>query len=471
MASFIQLFRAIWAFIVSVFSPSMDKQPILPTHIATTPVEPKVQPPSRQRSLLHPIHAQPLPQKVENFTQETDPSATTLPEKQKSTTPVSGKTGKTHSRARHEPRSPPPEICIQDWSTVGINMADLYIPTLSTIPPPPGSGAAASSNSPQIPCRTSSTPPSPAAPSSNTVVTSSTAPSQLPPTECSDNGPPLPSVVAKNSELPSPNSPSSILSPSNLSSSGLPFNNSENSADGPKSSVATENTKENITIKSEEPSVQTRSVSSLAGLSKALPLTAYATSAVSAMSSYFWDPSLAKTDETHNMPLPLYSSSPPRRRCLSHDASDSPQHLSLLPYPDLFDFGMYSSEFPSNDSLCSVSMNSTRKPLRRSDFSGKSFSKQSPQRDSYRSAAFSRTLSGPRHGPFTLRKSVVLMQAIKQQEAQPNASFGSSTGKEITHDFDVSMDSSTEDRLQEACADLSRGEWTQEEFLKMLTEV
>ncbi len=66
---------------------------------------------------------------------------------------------------------------------------------------------------------------------------------------------------------------------------------------------------------------------------------------------------------------------------------------------------------------------------------------------------------------------MVLMQAIKQQAAQTNASFGSSTCKEITHGFDVSMDSSTEDRLQEACAGLSRGEWTPEEFLKMLAEV
>lgn len=224
-------------------------------------------------------------------------------------------------------------------------------------------------------------------------------------------------------------------------------------------------------IKSKEPSTPTPSVSSVAGLSKALPLAAYATSAVSAMSSYFWDPSPAKTDEAHCIPPPLYSSSPPRRQCLSHDTSNSPQLLSRLPYPDLFDFGMYVSEFPSGDSIYSISMNCTTNPLRRSDSSGMTTSGGSPQRDSYRSAAFSRTLSGVRQSPFTLRKSVVLMQAIKQQAAQTNASFGSSTCKEITHGFDVSMDSSTEDRLQEACAGLSRGEWTPEEFLKMLAEV
>ncbi|PBK67660.1 hypothetical protein ARMSODRAFT_976430 [Armillaria solidipes] len=386
---------------------------------------------------------------------------------------MSGKTEKTHSRARHAPRSPPPEICIQDWSTVGINVADLYISTSSTIPPPPGSGAAAasSSNSPSSPSRESPASPSLATPSSKSL-TSSATPTRPTPPESSNNDSDPPSVATKNSEQPSPNLPSLTLSASDPSSSKLPYNNG---ADDPKSSVATENIKENIkeniVIKSKEPSTPTPSDSSVTGLSKALPLTAYATSAVSAMSSYFWDPSPAKTDAAHHIPPPLYSSSPPRRQCLSHDTSNSPQLLSRLPYPDLFDFGMYISEFPSGDSIYSISMNCTTNPLRGSDSSGMSTSGGSPQRDSYRSAAFSRTLSGLRQGPFTLRKSVVLMQAIKQQAAQPNASFWSSTCKETTHDFDVSMDSSTEDRLQEACAGLSRGEWTPEEFLKMLTEV
>ncbi|KAK0193465.1 hypothetical protein F5146DRAFT_1221078 [Armillaria mellea] len=462
MASLIQLFRAIRAFILSAFFLSMDKQPILPTHTPTTPpVKSEAQPPSQQQSLLQPIRTQPPTQKIGKLAQETDRSLSLLPEKQKNPTSVSGKTEKTHSRARHAPRSPPPEICIQDWSTVGINMADLYISTSSTIPPPPGSRAASSSNSPSSPSRKPPAPPSLVTPSSKSL-TSPTRPT--PPRSSNSDSEPL-SVSAKSSEQTSPNPPSSTVSASDLSSPKLP----NNDADDPKSGVATENIKENTLIKSEELSTPTPSVSSVAGCSKVLPLTAYATSAVSAMSSYFWDPSPAKTDEAHRIPPPLCSSSPPRRRCLSHDASNSPQLLSRLPYPDLFDFGMYISEFPSVDSIYSITMNCTTNPMRKSDSNGTSGG--SPQRDSYRNAAFSRTLSGLRQSPFTLRKSVVLMQAIKQQAAQPNASFGSSTCKETTHDFDVSMDSGTEDRLQEACAGLSRGEWTPEEFLKMLTEV
>ncbi|PBL04109.1 hypothetical protein ARMGADRAFT_1158037 [Armillaria gallica] len=442
----------------------MAKQPILPTHTpTTTPVKSEPQPPSQPQLLLQPIRTQPPTQKIEKLAKVTDKSLSPFPEKQKNPTSVSGKTEKIHSRARHAPRSPPPEICIQDWSTVGINMADLYIATSSTIPPPPESGAASSSNSPLSPCRKSPAPPSLATPPSRSL----TSPTRPTPPESSNSDSESPSEAAKSSERTSPNPPSSTVSASDPSSSKLP----NNDADDPKSSVTTGNIKENIVIKSKEPSTPTPSVSSVAGLSKSLPLTAYATSAVSAMSSYFWDPSPAKTDEAHCIPPPLYSISPPRRQCLSHDTSNSPQLRSRLPYPDLFDFGMYVSEFPSGDSIYSISMNCTTNPLRGSDSSGMTTSGGSPQRDSYRSAAFSRRLSGLRQSPFTLRKSVVLMQAIKQQAAQPNASFGSSTCKETTHDFDVSMDSSTEDRLQEACAGLSRGEWTPEEFLKMLAEV
>ncbi|KAK0476413.1 hypothetical protein IW261DRAFT_1567085 [Armillaria novae-zelandiae] len=463
MASFIQLFRAIWAFISSVLFPSMDKQPILPTHTpTTTPVKSKPQPPSQQHSLLQPIRTQPPTHKTVKIGQETDRSLS-FSEKKKIPTSVSGKPEKTHSRARHAPRSPPPEICIQDWSTVGINMADLYIPTSSTILPPPGSEAVSSSNSPSSPSRKSPALPSLATASSKSL-TSPTPPA--PPESCNSDSEPL-SFAAKSSEQISPNPSSSTVSASDPPSSKLP----NNDAGDPKSSVATENIKENIVIKSEEPSTPTPSVSFVAGCSKALPLTAYATSAVSAMSSYFWDPSPAETDETRGIPPPLYSSSPPRRQCLSYDTSNSPQLLSRLPYPDLFDFSMYISEFPSGDSIYSISMNYATNPLRGSDSSGMSTSGGSPQRDSYRSAAFSRTLSGLRQSPFTLRKSVVLMQAIKQQAAQPNASFRSSTCKETTHDYGVSMDRSIEDRLQEACAGLSRGEWTLEEFLKLLTEV
>ncbi|KAK0213979.1 hypothetical protein IW262DRAFT_1497219 [Armillaria fumosa] len=435
----------------------MDTQPILPTHTpTTTPVKSEPQSPSQQHSLLQPIRTQSPTQNIVKIAQEIDRSLSSFSEKQKDSTSVSGKTEKSHSRARHAPRSPPPEICIQDWSTVGINMADLYIPT--SILPPPGSWAASSSNSPSSPSGKSPEPPSLATPFTKSL-TSPTRPA--PPESCTSDSEP-PSVAAESSEQTSPNPSSSTVSASDPPSSKLP----NNDADDPKSSVATEN----IMIKSEEPSTPTPSVSFVAGCSKALPLTAYATSAVSAMSSYFWDPSPAETDEAHRIP-PLYSSSPPRRQYLSHDTSNSPQLLGRLPYPELFDFSMYISESPSGDSIYSISMNCATNPLQGSDSSGMSTSGGSPQRDSYRSAAFSRTLSSLRQSPFTLRKSVVLMQAIKQQATQPNASFGSSTCKETTHDFDVSMDSSTEDRLQEACAGLSRGEWTPEEFLKLLTEV
>ncbi|KAG7444831.1 uncharacterized protein BT62DRAFT_229322 [Guyanagaster necrorhizus] len=134
-------------------------------------------------------------------------------------------------------------------------------------------------------------------------------------------------------------------------------------------------------INLEEPSGQTASVTSLAGISKARPLAAYATRAVLAISGYLWDPSPAKNDEGHCMPLPLYSSSPPHRQYLSN----FPRCLSLLPYPDLFDFGMYASAFPSSGSLRSVSMNGTIQfqSLKESDLSGMSSGK-SPQWDSYR---------------------------------------------------------------------------------------
>ncbi|KAK0495146.1 hypothetical protein EDD18DRAFT_1354335 [Armillaria luteobubalina] len=339
-------------------------------------------------------------------------------------------------------------------------MADLYIPTSSTILPPPGSGAASSSNPPSSPSRKSPEPPLLVTPFTKSL----TSPARPAPPESCDRDSVPSSVATKSSEQTSPSPSSSTVSASDPPSSKLP----DNDADDRKSSVATENIKENIVIKSEEPTTPTLSVSSC---SKALPLTVYATSAVSAMSSHFWDHSPAETDDVHRIPPPLYSSSPPRRQCLSHDASNSPQLLGRLPYPDLFDFSMYIAEFPSGDSIYSISLDCVANPLRKSDSSGTSTSGGSPQRDSYRSAAFSRTLSGLRQSPFTLRKSVVLMQAIKQQAAQPNASFGSSTCKETTHDFDVSMDSSTEDRLQEACIGLSRGEWTPEEFLKLLTEV
>lgn len=163
------------------------------------------------------------------------------------------------------------------------------------------------------------------------------------------------------------------------------------------------------------------------------PISNCASSALSALSGVLWDsPSSHATAilPVHSIPLPQLTSNPPRFTKSS----------SRLPYPDLFDFNMYS--YPSNESI--------------QDMLARSVASDNSRRWS-ESRRFSVSVS--------MRKSVVLVRQNHDREHVIIAEMPS-----VDQDLDLSIDSSLEERLQAACEDVTQF-WSTEEFLVMLKEV
>ncbi|KAJ6539598.1 hypothetical protein B0H19DRAFT_1269901 [Mycena capillaripes] len=184
----------------------------------------------------------------------------------------------------------------------------------------------------------------------------------------------------------------------------------------------------------------------------------YASNALSAVSGLLWDPPTFSI--SHSTPLPdvaPFLSNLQTTLTLGRD--------SLQPYPDLFDFSMYTRRI-SRESFCEV--------IELPSFSVDEPSEKTRpvsiydvvhERDRYRSAAYSscisspvRTSSSPRRPPFSSTLNLDSgrdASAFSHVIAEKSDADGTPTGNDMGGQFMM------------MCDKLSRCEWTEEEFLKL----
>lgn len=218
----------------------------------------------------------------------------------------------------------------------------------------------------------------------------------------------------------------------------------------------------------------------------------YQSSALSAVSVFLSDPPSNHADDPARMVImPLYTSTPPRPSLSRISLDQRKSRLSLLPYPDLFDFSMYLSRL-SHESVSGFRLSGLPPditfPL---DFAPTSVPPVITYHDRYRSAVFSRhsgqctptkpnsnanvfcnrTLSQHQQHPIgdismsSIRfNSPLYPRALAHMKSRsPHISPDTSGEWNILSLDDISL------RLRMACEDLSRCMWTEEEFLKIVS--
>ncbi|KAJ7180342.1 hypothetical protein C8R43DRAFT_398253 [Mycena crocata] len=313
---------------------------------------------------------------------------------------------------------PPPEIYIQDWSSMRVNMTDLFE--------------------------------SPSSVASRSVAVGSG---------------PLTSVeLATISEHPSP--PSSKHSEDEcMTSSGLLSSHSNDvsvvvatdALDIPETPHFNPETESSIQLEEAHENGVTVEIAPLS-----FSTGGYASNASSAVSEPFWDPPASPI--SHSIPLPDAASALFMLRRQSVSTVQASRRDSLVPYPDLFDFNMYTQRV-SRDSLgeafelpllgfgvnkCSdkTSITGARRPISIYDVT--------QERDRYRNAAYSSCLSSgsPIRPPFT--------STLNLESSRKLATEDSFSGEEETTN-------SVGAQFIQACDRLSRCEWTDEEFMRMFT--
>ncbi|KAJ7129424.1 hypothetical protein C8R44DRAFT_978817 [Mycena epipterygia] len=267
---------------------------------------------------------------------------------------------KANSTSIREPRKkrdrtvvpPPPEIYVQDWSSLGLNMADLFD---SPSPAVPRSGMA----------EESSVPTPPYAPGAELEMIPEDS-----------------SFSSSDSEDPANNDPSSpelSASQSNDVKTALEIDLAASLTD---TNTETDSSTD-LNEESQGAGIQVPKESATLSFSTG----GYASNALSAVSELLWDPPTASISHSTPLPTPI----PSKRRPQSTNARDS-----VVPYPDLFDFAMYTRRI-SRDSfgeafeLPSVAF-SVDEPSDKKSGRPISIYDVAHDRDRYRSAAYSACL-------------------------------------------------------------------------------
>lgn len=227
----------------------------------------------------------------------------------------------------------------------------------------------------------------------------------------------------------------------------------------------------------------------------------YAPSALSALSecSFLDTPS---DDAARMVPLPLYTSTPPRP-CSRLSTDQKHTRLSLLPYTDLFDFSMYNSRL-SQDTFDQFSFGDlppdVTTPLApATEADPTPYPPEIAYRDRYRNPAYSKPTGPYFYKPVSTpvkpvsasnrfsssdRKHRYLGEISLNSIAFNSPLAKSMSGVSATDICDSSFSTysqssvvlsmkSLEDigtRLHSACDDVSRCIWTDEEFMKLVLE-
>ncbi|KAJ6450987.1 hypothetical protein DFH09DRAFT_76006 [Mycena vulgaris] len=347
------------------------------------------------------------------------------------------RTRQTRKKKSRTIASPPPEIYVQDWSSLGLNMSDLF-DSPSTIGSLSG------------------------------VVESSVL------SPCHATGAELPTISEDSfSEAPVTNG--------GVSSRGLLAAQSRDvkmvlAADLPDRADAQDLSTEALSSihpdqEAHESGAQETGVDAESA-TLSFSTGRYAFNALSAVSGLLWDP--PSFPISHSTPLPNATPTPsiPRPQPTSHlGARDS-----MLPYPDLFDFNMYARRV-SRDSFCdtvelpcSVSASSDKKSARDS-CRPISIYDIVHERDRYRSAAFSTCLSSvctssPRRVPFTSNLNLGSGRDTVVDSSSTAILKKSATDEFVAWNGEMTRESIGA-QFMTACDELSRCEWTEEEFLRM----
>ncbi|KAJ7094550.1 hypothetical protein B0H15DRAFT_1020358 [Mycena belliarum] len=322
---------------------------------------------------------------------------------------------------------PPPEIYIQDWSSLGLVMTDMF-------------------NSPSTPTsRSGAVGFDPQAPSSMTSAGLSTIPED-----------------SSLSYLGDAASTDSLTAASHSSDDKTVVPDPTEAADW--------NSEADSSIYSNQ-DMQDYGVQDISEPPVVTFTGGYASNPLSALSGLLWDP--PSVSDSHSIPIP--GATPVSPAPVPQATPILSGRDSVLPYPDLFDFSMYTRRI-SRDSLCdALEMPSLA-------FTGNTFEKKGlepggrvsiydvlQERDRYRSAAYSSSLPSfgtplPRRPPFA---STINLRAGKDAVDLSSAVANKPAAEDLPFWNGESAKDSIGAYFLAACDELSRCEWTEEEFLKM----
>ncbi|KAJ6628933.1 hypothetical protein B0H10DRAFT_2209359 [Mycena sp. CBHHK59/15] len=325
---------------------------------------------------------------------------------------------------------PPPEIFVQDWSAMELNMSDLFACPTSAVPHSNPSG------NPHAPR---------ALPDLNVLATISEHVS-VSPSESPSTSPVLP--LELHSKVAGP---------------------------GPTTDKAT-NSAEVLTKEPQEAGVQSPPLSVASESESAvmsLSTDRYPSNALSAVSVLLWDP--PSHASLHSTPLP--DSPPVLPKPRPHSFSHRGSRDSLVPYPDIFDFSMYTRRL-SHDSFCEgfelPLICGVRKPLAAQNaatsYKPVTIYDVVLDRDRYRNPAYTtcipsaRASSSPKRTPFT---STLNTPLDKDAVGFASAPKESDVGEAWVPWNEEPSENNISAQLRAACDELSCCEWTEEEFLKM----
>ncbi|KAJ7682560.1 hypothetical protein DFH06DRAFT_1119782 [Mycena polygramma] len=331
---------------------------------------------------------------------------------------------------------PPPEIYIEDWSSLGLNMADLF-----ETPSSRAGGAVGSVASTNCLGRLASVPENSTEPLAEDNSPSPTSPPMAQANASSE--PPSTASIASSEDL-AISTPEPPGSQSSEDVKTVLVDALTSPTDTPHSDIKTE-----LSIDLEQDAEEVALVPEPATLSFSDGL--YASNALSAVSGLLWDPPSFSISQS--TPLPDVAPFLPKRGTLTL-GRDS------LPYPDLFDFSMYARRI-SRDSFCAGIELPSMMDMSIEEPSEKarpvSIYDVVNERDRYRGAAYSACVSAvsvtPKRRPFS--SAINLDSRRNSVRALGEKSNG-----------DESLDIGAQ--FMEVCDTLSRCEWTEEEFLEML---
>ncbi|KAJ7721190.1 hypothetical protein DFH07DRAFT_946940 [Mycena maculata] len=425
---FARLTQVCWSFFLSIFSSRHRKQPALPelptsSPVATHPATLDSFAPGRFR-VQHDAPYDGLAS-----WQEDKQQFLRRPSLLKASM-VRDRTQEPRKKRHRTMAPPPPQIYVQDWSSLGLNMSDFFDP-----PSAARLGAAQSATAPSDP---------------SDATGAELAPS-LPPVEHPND------VGLKSTELSASQS-IEILLADDLTS--LPDTTPSNTE------------ADSTVIPKEEPQEASAVVESAT-----LSFTAgrYEPNALSAVSGPLWDP--PSFLNSYSTPLPDTTPAGPKS---APKSTSNNRRDSMLPYCDLFDFQEYfggdHARGISGDSFCesfelpliSVSGRSEKKSVADS-LRRISVYDVVRERDRYRSAAYTSCLfsacsSEPRRAPLT--------STLNLRSGRDTADFSSPLSKKSDASCpSTGIGETTSAQFTAACDELSRFEWTEEEFLTMLTAV
>ncbi|KAJ7178905.1 hypothetical protein C8R46DRAFT_1211537 [Mycena filopes] len=322
---------------------------------------------------------------------------------------------------------PPPRIYVEDWSSLGLNMTELFETTSSTSP---RSGVGALSDSGADPFST---------PRPELAAVEEEEEEELSEYSADTSLRTLDSTVLQSSDL------EIVLAVAPAELQEAPHPNDEAEA--------------SVSLDKDPP------VEIVVPESAVLPFSAghYASNAMSAVSGLLWDPPAVPI--SHSTPLPAVAP-PPSPSSEHRPQSTTTTFLtvtrdSLVPYPDLFDFSMYDRRVSQDSSFRQSSeLSLTSSPEAADKKWPVSIYDVVLERDRYRGAAYSacisssvtRTSSSPRRKPLTSTLNL---------------------GRD-TVDFETVVSKKSEIEVGEvgaqfllACDELSRCEWTEEEFMTL----